>query len=131
MLEFVQLRGMLRRDAKPEFDLLRELLFTLLGEIPCAECGGLGASMHDDWDDEWSIHIYCEGCKAVIAAERLEVFPYTKLCPQCQSDLEAGGAPGAATEYCSHCGGILKLRKRSGKGLAGYQMVCTDCGKKE
>lgn len=130
MVEIVQRHGMLRRDSTPPADLLRELLSTLSVQLPCDKCGGLGAIVEDDWSDDWSDEVLCQGCEAIIDPERLEVFPDTKFCPQCQSSEESGAMPGQEVEYCERCGGIMKLSKRGGSGLAGYQMVCGDCGKR-
>ena len=130
MLARLHSRGMLKRESKPDPALMRELLGTITASIPCNECGNLGMSIHDDWSDEWTDEVLCEGCKKKIAPERLEVFPDTKLCPTCQASSEAGETPGQETEYCMRCGGLMKLARRGGSGLAGYQLVCSDCGKK-
>ena len=130
MLERLQMRGMLRRETKPDAELLRELMSTIIKDAPCADCGGLGATLHDDWCDDWSDDVQCKGCKTTIPPERLEVFPDTTYCPACQSSREAGGSPGEEEEYCPRCGGIMSLARRGGAGLAGYQMACGDCGKK-
>ncbi len=129
-LELLQSNGMLRRETKPDAALLRELLLSVVGNVCCEECGHLGVSVQDDWGDDWSDEVLCEGCKTQIDPERLEVFPDTKFCPKCQSSAEAGGSPGAEVEYCMRCAGVMKLQKRGGSGVAGYQMVCRDCGKK-
>ena len=128
MVELVQHHGMLRRDSSPPADLLRELLTSISGQLPCSECGGLGASVEDDWTDDWSDEVACEGCGAAIDPERLEIFPDSKLCAKCQGTAEAGGDPGQDSEYCPRCGAIMKLSRRGGAGLAGYQMTCPDCG---
>lgn len=129
-LELLQSNGMLRRETKPNGELLRELLTSVVQNVSCQECGHQGVSVNDDWSDDWSDEVLCEGCKAQIDPERLEVFPDTKYCPACQSTAESGGSPGAEVEFCTRCAGIMKLVKRGGSGVAGYQMVCGDCGKK-
>ena len=130
MLAKLQSRGMLKRESKPDAALLRELLGTICNAMPCNDCGNLGMSIHDDWSDEWSDEVYCEGCKKQIDPERLEVYPDSTLCQNCQASQEARGTPGEETEYCMRCGGQMKLTRRGGAGLAGYQLVCSDCGKK-
>lgn len=130
VLELLQNRGMLKRDNDADSALLRELLNSVANSLPCNECGGLGLLVKDDWSDDWSDEVVCEGCKATIDPDRLEVFPDTKFCPKCQADHEAGGMPGQETEYCLRCGGVMKLTKRGGSGTAGYQMACGECGKK-
>lgn len=130
MLARLHSRGMLRRERNPETALVRELFTTLAEDLPCPECGASGATVHDLWDDEWSDEAPCEGCKTPISAERLEIFPDTKLCPSCQSKLDAGEDIHQEVDYCPSCGGILQLSKRHGTGLAGYRMVCGECGKR-
>lgn len=128
MLQMLQNRGMLRRETKPDAELLRELLSTIVSDAPCQDCGSLGATVEDDWDDDWSDEVYCKACKAIIPAERLEVFPDTEYCPTCKGKHESGESPGEEADYCPRCGGVMSLAKRTGAGLAGYQMVCGDCG---
>lgn len=130
MVETLQARGMLKRDKSPEITLVRELLNTVSGDLKCDSCHSRGVEIKDDWVDDWDDVVRCEGCKTAIDPERLEVFPDTKFCPNCQSSSESGGTPGAEVEYCERCAGVMKLVKRGGAGLAGYSMVCSDCGKR-
>lgn len=129
MLELVQSHGMLRREAKPEPALVLELLGTIADQLTCNTCGQHGALLKEDWNDDWADEVLCEGCQVAIPVERLEIFPDTKFCPDCQSLYESGQAPGEEAEYCEACGGIMKLVKRGGAGLAGYTSVCSECGK--
>lgn len=129
MVETLQSKGMLKRDKKPDLTLVRELLVSISDQLQCDECHNTGVEITDDWSDDWDDQVRCEGCKAPIDPERLEIFPDTKFCPHCQSSAESGGTPGEEVEFCSFCGGILKLTKRGGAGLAGYRMTCSDCGK--
>lgn len=130
MVEVLQARGMLKRENSPEFSLVRELLSGVSGDLKCDKCQQRGVAVNDDWVDDWEDTVRCEGCQAAIDPERLEVFPDTKYCPNCQSSSESGGTPGAEREFCERCGGLMKLIKRGGVGLAGYSMVCSDCGKR-
>ena len=130
MLDILQTRGMLKREKEPDPAYVRELLTSISGQLKCAECHKVGVTVQDDWEDEWSDEVRCLGCKKTIDPERLEVFPDTKYCPDCQSTSESGGTPGAEDEYCERCGGLLKLVKRGGQGIAGYAMVCSSCGKR-
>lgn len=130
VLEALQSRGMLKREKEVKPEYARELLNSISGQLECAKCHSIGVEVTDDWEDDWSDEVLCLGCKIPIDPLRLEVFPDTKYCPSCQSAVESGGAPGEEAEYCESCGGILKLAKRGGSGLAGYGMVCSDCGKR-
>lgn len=130
LLELVQSHGMLRRESKPELELVLELMGTIIAKVSCDQCGGIGVLLQDDWPDDWSTEVLCDGCKAIIPAERLEIFPDTRFCPTCQSSHESGVTPGEEVEYCLRCGGMMKLMKRGGAGLTGYTSVCSDCGKR-
>ena len=130
MIAALQARGMLKREKKPELSLVRELLCGIADGLPCSSCGGLGGEVKDDWEDDWSDEVMCAGCGVAIDPDRLEIFPDTKWCPQCQKAAEAGEQPGAEPEFCSFCGGLMKMTRRGGAGLAGYAMVCSDCGKR-
>ena len=129
MLTALQARGMLCRETKPTPDMVRELLLSIANQISCNSCGAIGVAVDDHCADEWTDEVRCGGCEAVISPERLEVFPNAKFCPTCQSKQESGEDAGPDVEYCLHCGGIMKLTKRDGAGLSGYQLVCRDCGK--
>ena len=130
MLATLQRHGMLKRDHNPDLSLLRELLTSISDVLHCEHCHKTGASVQDDWTDDWDDEVRCQGCQTEIAPERLEVFPDTKLCPRCQSDAESGRSPGEELEYCVACGGVMQLAQRRGAGLAKYAMVCSDCGKR-
>lgn len=130
MLLRLQAKGMLKRETDPRPDLMRELLTTMADQLTCQDCREAGLTIQDDWDDDWEDEVRCEGCKAIIPAERLEIFPDTKFCPSCKSKSEAGEEPGAEAEYCQRCGGLMKLTKRRGSGIAGYAMTCSECGKR-
>lgn len=120
----------MKRAADPDPSLIRELFTSISPNLDCTECHKTGVEVLDDWTDDWNDEVRCEGCNAAIDPERLEVFPDTKFCPACQGQAESGGTPGAEAEFCASCGGLMKLAKRGGVGLAGYQMVCGDCGKR-
>ena len=128
VLTVLQAHGMLRRENEPETALIRELLVSIANQLPCGSCGAVGVEVRDGWSDEWVDVVSCASCAAVIPAERIEVFPDTKLCSKCQAKRESGEDVGQDAEYCSRCGGILKLTKKGGSGLAGYRMTCGDCG---
>ena len=121
--------GMLRRVEKPDEALVVELLATSSERLRCGECGETGVRVseaHDEFD--WPEPKKCERCKAEIPAERLEIFPDTKLCVKCQSAGDAG-MPSDEPEFCPRCGGLMQMRQAGGSGLARYVMKCNDCGK--
>lgn len=129
MLAHLQARGMLRREAEPRDDLVHELFVSIAARIPCQDCGAIGTTVHEDWEDDWEKEVRCEGCNAVIPAERLEIFPQTTHCIQCQQRVEAGNDIHQEWEYCPYCGGLMSLKKSGGQGIARYRMSCSSCGK--
>ena len=130
MLSYLQGIGMLRREADATVDLITELFVSSAKRLVCPTCGLTGLAVQEDvWEDEWEDERHCQVCNAVIPAERLEVFPDAQLCPTCQQKSERGEATAEQADYCRHCGGLMVLRQRSGSGLAGYRMVCSDCGR--
>ncbi len=132
MLQRLRDTGMLKREKEPDLDLVRELFTARLGQIVCGVCGGCGLSAEtlDEWDDDdWQVTRTCEVCHQMIPPERLEVFPNTRRCRDCQQSAERGEDSGEP-EYCPRCGSILVLREQSGSGITRYVMHCPDCGYK-
>ncbi len=79
-------------------------------------------------DEAWGMARKCELCSGVIPAERIEIFPDTRLCVACQQRDERGEIAGAA-EYCARCGSIMTLRQSRGTGITRYEMVCPVCAR--
>jgi hypothetical protein len=132
MLAWLRRSGMLRRQADPEADVLQELFLASTGRYACPNCAvrGLRAAP-DQPSDDWPEERPCQQCGTVIPAERLEVLPETKLCPTCQRRAEEASEETGADAFCGQCGGRLAVKQRAGIGLAGYRLVCSDCGRKE
>jgi hypothetical protein len=121
--------GLLRRAQDPDPELVAELFSAALERLRCEHCGNLGLSIApaaEEEEDDWGDPTPCERCGGPIPAERMELFPGTKLCVTCQQKSESGDT-GGAVEYCSHCGDILQLRKAGGSGITRYIMVCPSC----
>ena len=122
---------MLRRNAEPDQATVAELVRQAADRFACVGCGSLGLRPCDEDPHEaaaWGDPVYCEVCQAVISSERLEVFPDSRLCTKCQS-LDENGQTTDVPDYCSRCGDILQLKRRTGAGLAGYRSFCPTCGK--
>ena len=126
MLTHLRGAGMLRRDAKPLFEIVIELFTGHLANMNCEACGSASLQFgewKDDFDD-WGDARLCEVCKQEIPPERLEIFPDEVRCAACKDKPMADEA-----EFCSFCGGLLVTRKSSGTGITRYRSVCSDCGK--
>jgi len=121
--------GMLRRDGSPSEAILEELFQSMLDKLACPQCGDTALTVQNvEWQDDWGDTVRCEQCNQPIDKERLEVFPDTRRCPSCQRRSEQGVADDDPI-YCQHCGGLMSLRKRTGTNLAGYRLVCSECGR--
>lgn len=118
--------GMLTRDTPEEATLL-ELLPVAAARLPCSSCGavGLRAELAPDDDPElWGDPIPCELCGGMIPAERLAIFPGSKVCAGCQGKLDRGESAGGV-EYCPRCGAPLVLKPTHGGGVTRYQQICS------
>lgn len=78
----------------------------------------------DDDVELWGDPNPCEVCGKMIPAERLAVFPDSKVCAACQGKLDRGESVGNV-EYCPRCGSPMTLRPTRGAGIMRYQMVCS------
>ena len=76
--------GSLRREKEPSPELVFELFRSAADRLPCSKCGSVGMVIgpcEDEWDDEsWGMQRGCNSCGKPIPAERLELFPNTRLC---------------------------------------------------
>lgn len=123
--------GMMRRDAEPSNDLIKEMVERMCDGFKCATCDnvGLATSDKDPFDDEeWGQARKCERCQATIPAERIEIYPDTRLCTNCKAKVDAGEeTDDVEIDYCPKCGDIRQLKARGGSGIAGYKMYCPTC----
>jgi predicted RNA-binding Zn-ribbon protein involved in translation (DUF1610 family) len=129
MVELLRAQRLVKSTSDIETDMLVELFRSSAGKFRCAECGhvGLLATAAADLDDEaWGEARKCESCGAVIPAERLEVFPETRLCVDCQQRDESGEIAGEA-EYCPRCGAVMMLERSRVIGITRYLMICPAC----
>lgn len=120
--------GLLKRNAHPSLEELRELLFGVAKRLPCPECGHVGLEARDapEVEADWPGAVRCRQCKALIPPERLEIFPNATLCVTCQRGDERGVSPDEP-EYCPHCGTPMVVRPTRGAGIRRYVQVCPSC----
>ncbi|MCA9216050.1 MAG: hypothetical protein KDB27_23445 [Planctomycetales bacterium] len=118
--------GQLRREANPEQEIVLALFEEFLPNLKCDACGANNWKIADVPIDEnhWGEPVLCEVCKQQVPPERLEIFPNEKRCAACKDKPETD-----EPEFCAICGGLMAIRQRGGSGIAGYVMVCTDCGR--
>ncbi len=134
MLEQLRHDGLLKRAKEPARDVIQELFVSRLDRLPCPTCGvsGLQWGPAEEWNDaDWDDAVpvagrACEVCRRPISPERLEVFPDTRRCRDCQQSADRG-EDSAEPEYCPRCGAIMQLRLQRGAGIARYEMYCSDC----
>lgn len=131
LLHRLRQAGVLRRAKDPELDEILQLVQANLARLTCGTCERIGlrleaAATANDDEEDWGDPKPCERCKALIPAERLELFPGTTLCVKCQQASERGD-DGGAVDYCPRCGNVLQLRKARGDGISRYVMECPSC----
>ena len=129
MADWLRRYRVVKRTTEADTDLLIELFRTSADRFTCPQCGhtGLIALPSEPVDDEaWGEARKCESCGAPIPAERLEIFPDTRLCVACQNRDERGDLAGTA-EYCPHCGAVMMLKRAGGAGITRYIMTCPAC----
>ena len=129
MLGWLRQVKMVRRDTEPEPELIGELFRAAAGKFVCPECGTLGlavTSVPEESDEDWGMPRTCETCGKPIARERLDVFPATRLCVQCQGSEDRGETPDAP-EFCPRCGNLMTLGQSRSAGITRYVMTCPQC----
>jgi predicted RNA-binding Zn-ribbon protein involved in translation (DUF1610 family) len=127
MLEGLQQLGMLRRETRPDPELVVHLAEDAAQRLRCPHCQHPGLQLQpwsDDFDDFPSRRA-CEVCGEFIPVERLEIFPNASRCAGCQDK------PAPAThddDFCPRCGDRLQVRISRGTGVARYHAACPACG---
>jgi predicted RNA-binding Zn-ribbon protein involved in translation (DUF1610 family) len=130
MLQWLRGVRMARRDTEPDVALLAELMRSAGPRLTCPTCEATGLAVgpaEPERDEDWQMARACESCGRPIARERLEVFPQTRLCVECQGKADRGERGGAQeVDYCPKCGSVMTLRQ-SRRGVTRYEMVCPQC----
>lgn len=124
MLRELRALGSFRKIDKPEPEMVQELFFRRLEFIQCAKCDQATLEISEEKvaDREWGQANACERCKKPIPPERLEIFPETTRCAQCQDS-----ASSSEIEYCERCGGLMTVQQSS-RGISRYIAMCSECG---
>jgi len=120
--------GRLKRTAKPDEELLAELFSAAAGGFRCLGCShvGLVAAPALVENVDWGGTRLCETCGKPIPAERVELFPNTRVCVACQRASESG-QDTSTPEYCPKCGSIMTLRQSQKGGITRYVLTCPAC----
>ncbi len=131
MADWLRRHRVVKSTTDADIDVLVELFRTSADRFTCPLCShsGLIASASEPLEDEaWGESRKCESCGAPIPAERLEIFPDTRLCVACQNRDERGELTGPA-EYCPRCGAVMGLKRAGGASVTRYVMTCPACRK--
>ena len=129
MVEWLRRAGLMRSESDADADIVVELFRASSHKFTCPACSQHGLATCEpveDNDEAWDLSRNCEACGRPIPAERLEVFPDTRLCVSCQSGEEQGQSVGEV-EYCPKCGTPMILTLARGAGIARYAMRCPAC----
>jgi predicted RNA-binding Zn-ribbon protein involved in translation (DUF1610 family) len=146
-LVWLQQAGFLRRQKDPSSEIVAEMFRLKMPELPCPNCQQKGVKIVpktkvEDDDSQWETNPslqanqvairYCDQCRNPIDPERLEFFPATVRCVDCQRKLENGevqpdSSQATNADYCPRCGDFLQtVRNRS--SLGAYRVQCPSCG---
>jgi hypothetical protein len=146
-LVWLQQAGFLRRQKDPSSEIVAEMFRLKMPELPCPNCQQKGVKIVsktnvEDDDSQWETNPslqsnqlssrYCDQCRNPIDPERLELFPTTVRCVDCQRKLEKGefqpdSSQATNADYCPRCGDFLQtIRNRS--SLGAYRVQCSSCG---
>jgi|LakMenEpi03Aug12_release.lakeMendotaPanAssembly.Ray.scaffolds.fasta_scaffold01655_5 predicted RNA-binding Zn-ribbon protein involved in translation (DUF1610 family) len=146
-LVWLQQAGFLRRQKDPSSEIVAEMFRLKMPELPCPNCQQKGVKIVpkttvEDDDSQWETNPtlqsnqvstrYCDQCRNPIDPERLELFPTTVRCVDCQRRIEKGelqpdGSQATNADYCPRCGDFLQtVRNRS--SLGAYRVQCSSCG---
>lgn len=121
--------GLLKRDKKPDAELLAQLLPGATPKMVCPQCGSIGLraaeGIAEEDADSWQAAVLCQGCRKPIPPERLEALPEAKRCLACQAKTERDPEGDNEPEFCKHCGSLVELRVSSRGGLTRYRRFCT------
>jgi hypothetical protein len=131
MLERLHAAGMLKREKEPDWELVRELFRSSATARRCEKCGSCAVVLQlcaDAEDDDWGDVRCCEQCGATIPAQRLEIFPDTRLCVACRQTRDRG-VEDTEPEYCPRCGSVMQMRLSRSSGISRYVMHCGVCGR--
>ncbi len=126
MLAHVQSQGMLRRDNKPDPQLLIELFESRKYALACRSCNDPDIQI-SEFQDEWDLETRCAVCGGRIDPERLEAIPNVTHCSACQSKEERGET--GEREFCERCGEVLQIRSSQSGGMTRYAQFCPGCGR--
>lgn len=127
MLARLRSLGLMRRDAKPDPGMVRELFRSSANRFSCHDCDHLGLTVREPIDDEWGTVKVCDRCRGRIPTERLELYPDATRCAACEA--AAGPAGTEDREFCPRCGDLLKVQLRR-SGVTRYELVCPSCGRR-
>lgn len=130
LVEAVRRLGHLRKSADPSPELVLELLGDGLLPIECFSCGASQSQLADGDETEWEAERRCQACSKQIDPERLEIFPDSVYCTDCQTKSDQGKLP-TDLGYCDRCGGPLESQAAGGSGIARYVLTCRSCGRRQ
>lgn len=125
MLARLRSVGILKREAKPDPELLRELFRGSANKFTCHRCDHLGLVAREASVEEWPETRKCQACGTSIPRERLEIFPQAQRCAACESQSKESHSD--EIEYCPRCGEIMTVRLSRGSGISRYMTFCPSC----
>jgi hypothetical protein len=124
----LRLLGLLRREPKPDDELVAALLVEAAPRMTCPVCKEktlCAAPADSDESGDWQAAVLCRMCGKPVAPERLEAVPGAARCAACQEKAETGKLVDVEPEYCPYCGALVELRVSRATGITRYKRFCT------
>jgi DNA-directed RNA polymerase subunit M/transcription elongation factor TFIIS len=125
MLERLRGLGLLRRQAKPDADTVKELFRSSASKFTCTDCGHPGLSVRAAAVEQWPEQRSCEICGSAIPPERIEIFPQAVRCATCEANPQRAGQD--EREFCPRCGEVMSVRLSPRGGISRYAVICPRC----
>jgi hypothetical protein len=130
MVSLLRSAGVLKSKSDSSPEVVRELFIASAARLRCPDCKAIGLATGETADalsdEDWGQARACEGCRAPIPPERLELLPDVRLCAACQQQDDRGELADDR-EFCPRCGAVMRLVSRRGAGISRYKMQCPAC----
>lgn len=117
--------GILKPNHQADDELVYELFHASLSRFSCPECGSSRLNVSVVTDDFSDLEPRrCKGCRRVIPAERVEIFPDAEYCAVCMEKIENDEPLPIQAEYCPICGKMMEPTEVCEGGKTYIQWVC-------
>lgn len=125
MLAWLRGAGKVRPGKTMEPEILYEVFRAAASRFACSKCGREGLDVSNAVDAAaWPEVPACAKCGQPIGRERRKALPTTRLCAQCQRDVERGIAK-PDRDFCPRCGAPMEVRAVQEGHRTRYVLACS------